>query len=288
MAPRLPVCGSAQSRVPHARGPGLPPSRNRPHAPEGRRGPGRLAVGSRDMGASRRGAARFSSAPAGSGASGAAGGGCSAVWGPPRRHVGATATPGCHSSRKPGQVSRFKLTPSSESPLRWGRPHRGRSHSSCNPCPPRGTWSRRRPPGRRGRPCREAPASDTHVRPRADPPRPSAASPFPDERPGCLSFMYISRTPQLLVAVAAFRKPLSVPGCRCREQSLAPSRVTVTAATWLAPPVGDSGRAGVFYADDVVAPHEDGPVCPSATRLFLLPLSSCRAGVDAKRLLALS
>lgn len=159
MAPRLPVCGSAQSWVPRARGPGLPPSRNRPHAPEGRRGPGRLAVGSRDTGASRRGAARFSSAPAGSGAPGAAGGGCSAVWGPPRRHVGATATPGCHSSRKPGQVSRFKLTPSSESPLRWGRPHRGRSHSSCHPCPPRGTWSRRRPPGRRGRPCREAPAS---------------------------------------------------------------------------------------------------------------------------------
>lgn len=199
--------------------------------------------------------------------------------GPPR-HRGATA----RESRR--QVSRFKLTPSSESPLRWGRPHRGRSHSSCHPCPPRGTWSRRRPPGRRGRPCREAPASDTHVRPRADPPRPSAASPFPDERPGCLSFIYISRTPQLLVAVAAFRKPLSVPGCRCREQSLAPSRVTVTAATWLAPPVGDSGRASVFYAEDVVAPHEDGPVCPSATRLFLLPLSSCRAGVDAKCLLA--
>lgn len=82
--------------------------------------------------------------------------------GPPR-HRGATA----RESR--GQVSRFKLTPSSESPLRWGRPHRGRSHSSCHPCPPRGTWSRRRPPGRRGRPCREAPASDTHVRPRADP-----------------------------------------------------------------------------------------------------------------------
>lgn len=72
--------------------------------------------------------------------------------GPPR-HRGATA----RESRR--QVSRFKLTPSSESPLRWGRPHRGRSHSSCNPCPPRGTWSRRRPPGRRGRPCREAPAS---------------------------------------------------------------------------------------------------------------------------------
>lgn len=193
MAPRLPVCGSAQSWVPRARGPGLPPSRNRPHAPEGRRGPGRLAVGSRDTGASRRGAARFSSAPAGSGAPGAAGGGCSAVWGPPRRHVGATATPGCHSSRKPGQVSRFKLTPSSESPLRWGRPHRGRSHSSCNPCPPRGTWSRRRPPGRRGPPLPRGPRV-RHARPAPRGPSASLCGfSFPRRKAG-MSQLYISIT----------------------------------------------------------------------------------------------
>lgn len=62
----------------------------------------------------------------------------------PRRHRGAAA----RESRR--QVSWFKLTPSSEGPLRWGGPHRGRSHSSRNSRPPRGTWSRRRPPLPRG------------------------------------------------------------------------------------------------------------------------------------------